>query len=89
MDLPILKDPHQILETDYLITESTYAGRLHDSTEETEEELGEITMECLRRKGKIVVPAFSVGRHDLLKAHFMEIGAIMVVTKAIRISPEN
>lgn len=65
-DLPILRDPYQLEETDYLITESTYAGRVHGGAEETEEELGEITMENLERKGKLVVPAFSVGRTQAL-----------------------
>jgi metallo-beta-lactamase family protein len=64
--LPILRDPDQVEETDYLITESTYAGRFHESARETEEELGEITTECLERKGKIIVPAFSVGRTQSL-----------------------
>lgn len=65
-DMPILRDPYQVNETDSLITESTYGNRLHNRTLETEEELAEIVRESVRRKGKMVVPAFSVGRTQAL-----------------------
>lgn len=64
--MPILRDPYQVEETDFLITESTYGNRLHDRTVETEDELAEIIRESVRRNGKMIVPAFSVGRTQAL-----------------------
>jgi metallo-beta-lactamase family protein len=64
-NLPILRDPVFIGEeagTDYLISESTYGGRYHAPVQEMKEQLlGPILRAC-NRKGKIIIPAFSVGR---------------------------
>ena len=64
--MPILRDPYQVDETDLLITESTYGNRLHDRAMETEEKLAGIIRESVRRKGRMIVPAFSVGRTQAL-----------------------
>ncbi len=64
--MPILRDPYQVEATDFLITESTYAGRTHDDMSQTEEELRDITVKCLERRGKMIVPAFAVGRTQAL-----------------------
>jgi len=64
--MPILRDPYQVDDTDLLITESTYGNRLHDMANETEEKLAGIIRESVRRKGKMIVPAFSVGRTQAL-----------------------
>jgi metallo-beta-lactamase family protein len=62
---PILRDPVFIghgAETAYLISESTYGGRFHAPVEEMGAQLlGPIRRAC-DRKGKIIIPAFSVGR---------------------------
>ncbi len=48
---------------DYLITESTYGNRLHNSPGQTGEELLRIVKEtCVERRGKLIIPSFSVGR---------------------------
>lgn len=48
---------------DYLICESTYGGRHHEGAPEDKAQLLEIIQEtCVRRNGKLVIPAFSVGR---------------------------
>jgi metallo-beta-lactamase family protein len=64
-DLPILRDPRFIGNgepIDYLICESTYGGRFHKPVVEMEDQLmGPLRRACERR-GKIVIPAFSVGR---------------------------
>ncbi|TET46648.1 MBL fold metallo-hydrolase [candidate division TA06 bacterium] len=65
-NMAILRDPYQVQETDSLITESTYGNRLHDRAVETEEKLAEIIRESVRRKGKMIIPAFSVGRTQAL-----------------------
>jgi metallo-beta-lactamase family protein len=60
--LPILKDPQPIPECDLLISESTYGGAVHDPVNETAEKLGEIVRKTVARGGKVIVPAFAVGR---------------------------
>ena len=60
---PILKDPVPMENLDYLICESTYGGRTHEQLPEDVEHLLEIIREtCVENKGKLIVPAFSVGR---------------------------
>lgn len=60
---PILKDPNPMPQCDYLICESTYGDRLHDKREEeTQKLLNIIQNTCLQKKGKLIIPAFSVGR---------------------------
>ncbi|MDI4659399.1 MBL fold metallo-hydrolase, partial [Xanthobacter autotrophicus] len=64
--LPILKDPEQIKEADYLIMESTYGGRFHADYSTTEDRLKEVIKEAIQKKSKIIVPSFSVGRSQEL-----------------------
>lgn len=59
----ILKSPEPFPQADFLITESTYGDRLHPSLKESEEELHSVVYEtCVDKKGKLIIPAFSVGR---------------------------
>jgi len=60
--MPILRDPQPVEDVDWLIMESTYGDRRHDSIESTDEELQEVVVDTYRRGGKLIVPAFSVGR---------------------------
>lgn len=60
---PILKDPEPMLPVDFLITESTYGDRLHETAPNADEKFLSIIREtCLQKKGKLIIPAFSVGR---------------------------
>jgi metallo-beta-lactamase family protein len=62
-DRPILRDPKPMLPCDYLICESTYGDRLHEFTPDQDEKLLSIIREtCVEKKGKLIIPAFSVGR---------------------------
>jgi metallo-beta-lactamase family protein len=61
-NLPILRDPVFIGDADYLISESTYGGRYHTPVREMESQLLAPILRAYERKGKIVIPAFSVGR---------------------------
>jgi len=67
---PILKSPSSLPQADYIIIESTYGDRLHDKVENTPEHLREIITEtCIGKRGKLIIPAFSVGRtQELLYA---------------------
>ena len=63
-DRPILCDPQDIDEADYLVMESTYGDRLHDlsTNEEKETELEHVLTKAIARGGNIVIPSFAVGR---------------------------
>jgi len=59
----ILKSPEPFPQADFLITESTYGDRLHPSQEESDEELYRVVHHtCVEKRGKLIIPAFSVGR---------------------------
>lgn len=60
--LPILHDPSPIPAADLIISESTYGGHTHEPVEETPERLGDIVRRTAERGGKLIVPAFAVGR---------------------------
>ena len=62
VDLPILKDPTLIHDIDYLITESTYGNREHETPHQAEEALQRVVTENHKRRGKVIIPAFAVGR---------------------------
>lgn len=68
-NMPILRDPDVLLDADVLLTESTYGGRYHDDYDTVHDKLARIVNETHRRRGKMIVPAFSVGRtQDLVYA---------------------
>ncbi len=59
---PILRDPQPLPPCDWLICESTYGGRTHEDTGTAADRLGEIVARTAARGGRVVVPAFAVGR---------------------------
>ncbi|MEM9930563.1 MAG: MBL fold metallo-hydrolase, partial [Bacteroidota bacterium] len=62
-DRPILRDPIPMPELDYLICESTYGNKEHlGKPDEIDKFLHVIEETCLEKKGKLIIPAFSVGR---------------------------
>lgn len=64
---PVLKDPERLPEVDYLVCESTYGGRLHKEIRSVDELLREtITETCIKSPGRLIIPAFSVGRTQAL-----------------------
>jgi len=65
-NMPILHDPSLPFDLDGLIMESTYGNRQHPSPENMEEELAEPVRETAKLGGKIIIPAFAVGRTQLL-----------------------
>jgi metallo-beta-lactamase family protein len=59
----ILKSPDNFPQADYILLESTYGNSLHDVQHTTPEILlGYIQKTCIEKKGKLILPAFSVGR---------------------------
>jgi len=60
---PILKDPGAMDDLDFLLCESTYGGRTHNKMSNDSQNLLNIINEtCVINKGKLLIPAFSVGR---------------------------
>lgn len=60
---PILRDPRKMPACDYIISESTYGDREHEQApKEMEHFLNVIHKTCVEKKGKLLIPAFSVGR---------------------------
>ena len=59
----ILKSPEAFPQADYIILESTYGNSLHDMKQSTPDQLlAWIEKACVQKKGKLIIPAFSVGR---------------------------
>lgn len=101
--MPILRDPEPVENVDHLIIESTYGDRLHDPIETTEKALRDVIVDTYRRGGKVIVPAFSVGRtqelvyalHRLTQAKkipnlpiFVDSPLSVNVTEIFRLHPE-
>ena len=59
---PILRDPTFIDSADVLIIESTYGDRLHTDEGDTDKKLERIVNETYKKGGKLIVPAFAIGR---------------------------
>lgn len=72
----ILRDPVPVDGVDFLQVESTYGGREHVSPHGANEEVARLVRETVERNGKVIIPAFSVGRtqaivytlHQLIEA---------------------
>ena len=61
-NLPIVRDPTPMPEADILMIESTYGDRLHPAVEDIQNQLEDIVKRVVERGGRIIIPAFAVGR---------------------------
>ncbi len=68
--LALLRDPQPFTKADVLIVESTYGDRDHRSLDATLIELEEIVKEAHANGGKVLIPAFAVGRTQQLVYYF-------------------
>ena len=59
---PILRDPEPLPPVDWLISESTYGGVIHEPATDARERLLKTVTRTVERGGRVVVPAFAVGR---------------------------
>lgn len=64
-NIPILKDPEPILGADYVLLESTYGDRLHGN-ESPLEGLDRTVNEAIARRGVVLIPAFAIGRTQVI-----------------------
>jgi len=64
---PVLVDPENIPPVDYLVSEATYGGRFHTKDTTLEEKLVQtISDACIKFPGRLIIPAFSIGRTQAL-----------------------
>jgi metallo-beta-lactamase family protein len=61
-NLPLLRDPVLPSGADFILMESTYGDQPHDDPDKAYEELRQVVSRVLQRGGKVVIPAFAVGR---------------------------
>ena len=71
--LPLLRPTAPIPPADMLVCESTYGNRLHIPVEATVEKLYASVRETIARGGKALIPAFSLGRCQLI-IHYLQVG---------------
>ena len=62
MNLPLLRDPVLPEDVDYMIMECTYGDKPHRNPEDAFLEFRDVVKKTLKRGGKVIVPAFAVGR---------------------------
>ena len=62
----IIRDPAIVENVDFLHIESTYGNRLHGEQAGAEVEICKLIREAVHRNGKVIIPAFSVGRTQLV-----------------------
>ncbi len=73
-DRPILRDPTQVFEIDYLVLESTYGNRTHGhGDDERRKELARAINASAERGGILIIPAFAVGRTQELLYYIREL----------------
>ncbi|TKC09310.1 MBL fold metallo-hydrolase [Pedobacter frigoris] len=64
---PVLVDPETIPQVDYLVCEATYGGKFHSTERTLEDTLIETINEtCVKFPGRLIIPAFSIGRTQAL-----------------------
>ena len=70
---PILKDPDPLPDADVVLSECTYGNREHEPVDLAEGKLRAIVQRAIERKGKVFIPAFSVGRTQNLVYAFAQL----------------
>ena len=71
---PIIEDPAAAGGADFIITESTYGNRIHEAYDK-EGELANIINDTVERGGNVIIPAFAVGRTQVLLYYFQKLQA--------------
>ena len=102
-DDDILRDPEPVENVDFLQIESTYGDREHSAKASANDEVGKLVLETLEKQGKVIIPAFSVGRtqqivytlHQLTRAGrlppvpiFVDSPLSVNATEVFRLHPE-
>ncbi|ANK79850.1 MBL fold metallo-hydrolase RNA specificity domain-containing protein [Tepidicaulis sp.] len=69
---PVMPDPVPVPEADYIVIESTYGNRIHETGDPTEM-LSSVIERTVQRGGTVVIPAFAVGRAQSLLYHLWQL----------------
>jgi metallo-beta-lactamase family protein len=68
--LPYLRPPSAVPPADLVICESTYGGKTHDSVAMMAEKMSAVVRRTVAREGKVLIPAFSLGRTQIV-VHYL------------------
>ena len=80
---PLLRDPQLTKEADYVVMESTYGTRLHEKVKTDHmQQLADVIRSTLTRGGNVVIPAFAVGRTQVMLYYIRQM-------KELGLVPEN
>lgn len=72
-NMPILDDPTVFEQADYVLVESTYGDRLHESRQDVRDRLAEAVNGAVRSHGNVVIPAFALERSQDILYHLSEL----------------
>jgi metallo-beta-lactamase family protein len=72
-NVPFNAPPSMIPDADLVVCESTYGGRSHEPFEKTLEEMASVICETIRQGGKVLIPAFSLGRIHHVRQSLIEL----------------
>ena len=73
LNQPIINNPQNVSEADYLLIESTYGTRIHESVQSPIPVLTDLLRRTFIRGGSVIIPSFAVGRTQELLYFFREI----------------
>jgi|TARA_Y100000031_G_scaffold154340_2_gene201672 metallo-beta-lactamase family protein len=71
--MPILRKPAVIKQADYVIMESTYGNRLHESVQDSKDTIEDVAEETIAQGGVLMIPSFALERTQQLLYHFNEL----------------
>jgi len=80
-DKPILQDPEQFEQADYVVLESTYGDRVHDEAMDIPDAFAEVILDTLDRGGNLLIPSFAIERAQEVLYH------LFALRQAKRIPP--
>ncbi len=72
-NVPLLKKTALIKDVDYLVMESTYGDRLHETTGQVKDRIEDVAEETVGRGGVLMIPSFALERTQQLLYHFNDL----------------
>jgi metallo-beta-lactamase family protein len=64
--MPFVREPSAVPAADLIICESTYGGRVHDTRQAIAAKVGDVVRATAARGGRVLIPAFSLGRTQIV-----------------------
>lgn len=72
-DMPIIEDPSEFHQADYVLVESTYGDRVHEKAQDVDDRLADVINSTKQAGGNIVIPSFALERSQDLLYHLNEL----------------